>query len=84
MALQALAAIVADEDLLLRFLALTGSGPDDLRQRIADADFLGAVLDFVLWDDAMVQKVAEAAGVTPEAVMIARAKLPGGQVDWNP
>lgn len=84
LALQALAVIVADEDLLPRFLALTGSGPDDLRQRINDADFLGAVLDFVLWDDAMVQRVAEAAGVNPEAVMIARAKLPGGQVDWTP
>jgi hypothetical protein len=84
LALQAVTLIVADEDLLPRFLAITGSGADDLRHRIADGDFLGAVLDFVLYDDATVHKLAEAAGVGPEAVMIARSKLPGGQMDWTP
>lgn len=84
LALQAVAVIVADEDLLPRFLAITGSDADDLRQRIGDPDFLGAVLDFVLEDDATVHRVADAAGVNPEMLMIARAKLPGGQVDWAP
>ena len=84
LALQAVAAIVADEDLLPRFLAATGSGMDDLRQRIGDPDFLGAVLDFVLEDDSLVQTLADAAGVGPETVMMARSKLPGGQVEWTP
>lgn len=84
LALQAVAIIVADEDLLPRFLDITGSGAEDLRRRIGDPDFLGAVLDFVLYDDATVQKLAEAAGVGPETVLAARAKLPGGQGDWTP
>ena len=84
LALQAVAVIVADEGLLPRFLALTGSGADDLRERIRDPDFLGAVLDFVLEEDTTVHKVAEAAGVKPETVMVARAALPGGQADWTP
>jgi hypothetical protein len=84
LALRAVALVVADEDLLPRFLAITGSGPDDLRRRIGDADFLGAVLDFVLEDDRLVQRLAEGAGIAPEQVLLARSKLPGGQADWTP
>ncbi len=84
LALHAVAIVVADEDLLARFLALTGCGMDDLRRRIGDPDFLGAVLDLVLEDDATVRKVAEAAGLGMDAVLAARAKLPGAQVDWTP
>ena len=81
LALQAVAAIAADDDLLSRFLALTGSGADDLRHRLGDADFLGAVLDFMLQDDTLVQRLATAAGVTPETVALARAKLPGASTE---
>lgn len=84
LALHAVAVIVTDEDLLPRFLGFTGSSPDDLRRRITDPDFLGAVLDFVLENDATVHKVATAAGVSPETLLLARTKLPGGQMDWTP
>lgn len=84
LALHAVAVIVADEDLLPRFLAVTGSGADDLRRRIADPDFLGAVLDFVLEDDATVQRIADSAGIGPEGLLAARLRLPGGPVDWTP
>ena len=84
LALQAVAIVVADDDLLPRFLAVTGSGADDLRQRIRDPDFLGAVLDFVLEDDVIVRRLAEAGGVTPEQVMLARSRLPGGPAEWIP
>ncbi|CAA7614145.1 conserved hypothetical protein [Candidatus Terasakiella magnetica] len=84
LALQAIAVIVGDEDLLPRFLGMTGSGGDDLRRRIADPDFLGAVLDFVLEQDATIHQVAAAAGVAPETLLAARAQLPGGQRDWSP
>ncbi|HVI51974.1 MAG TPA: DUF3572 domain-containing protein [Candidatus Sulfotelmatobacter sp.] len=82
LALQAIALIVADEDLLPRFLALTGCGLDDLRDRVGDPDFLGAVLDFVLESDETAQRLAAAAGIVPESLLLARAKLPGGQVEW--
>lgn len=81
---RAVALIVADENLLPRFLAASGCGAEDLRQRIADPYFLGAVLDFVLEDDSTIHLLAESAGVGPETIMLARAKLPGAQMDWNP
>jgi hypothetical protein len=84
LALHAVAVLVADDRLLSRFFAATGSGMDDLRDRIADPDFLGAVLDFVLEDDATVQTVAKAAGVSQETILVARVKLPGAQLDWTP
>lgn len=84
LALHAVAVIVADENLCPRFMAVTGCGEDDLRDRIGDPDFLGAVLDFVLETDTTVETIAEAAGVAPETLVLARARLPGGQVEWTP
>ncbi len=84
LALHAVAIMVADEDLLSRFLAITGSGIGDLRDRIGDPDFLGAVLDLVLEDDATVHKVAAAAGVGVESILAARTQLPGATLDWTP
>ena len=82
LALQAVAMIAADEDLLPRFLALTGCGQDELRARLAESEFLGAVLDFVLESDETAEKLAELAGILPETLLLARSKLPGGSVDW--
>lgn len=84
LALKAIAMILADEDLLPHFLALSGCAGDELRARIADPDFLGAVLDFVLENDETVQRLADGAGIAPEAVMVARSRLPGMQVEWTP
>jgi len=84
LALQAVTMILADENLLPRFLALTGCAGDELRARIADPDFLGAVLDFVLENDETVQRLADGTRIAPEAVRVARSKLPGMQVEWTP
>lgn len=75
-ALKAVAFIAADHDLLARFVGLTGCGLDDLRARITDRMFLGAVLDFVLGDEGTVVAFAEHEGFSPETPMLARAKLP--------
>lgn len=84
LSLQAVALIVADENLLPRFLSVSGCGAEDLRHRVNDPEFLGAVLDFVLEDDSTVHLLAGAAGISPEIIMLARSKLPGAQMDWNP
>jgi len=75
-ALQAVAFIATDDKLLLRFAALTGCGPDDMRQRVADAAFLGGVLDFVLADEPTLMAFVEATGLALATPMAARAKLP--------
>lgn len=81
-ALHALAHVAADDERLARFVALTGCDGDDVRRRMTDPGFLGAVLDFVLEDgDEAVLAVAAAAGIKPEMMVAMRAKLPGAS-DW--
>jgi hypothetical protein len=74
----ALAWLASDEDALGRFMALAGLSAGELRGRAADPEFLGFVLDFVLEDDASVLAAAEAAGVAPDRIAVARSLLPGG------
>ena len=75
-ALQAIAFIAGDEELLPRFVGLTGCGQDEIRGRIGEDSFLGGVLDFILGDEATLLAFAEASGLSPEAPMAARARLP--------
>lgn len=84
LALQALGWLLSRDDLVPQFMAATGASADDLRALAADARFLGAVLDFLLTDDQMVQAFADDAGVAPYLPMRARAALPGGMIpDWT-
>lgn len=80
LALQALAWLAGQEDLLPVFLNATGAGLDDLRARAGEAEFQGAVLDFVMQDDAWVVGFCDAHGLSYTAPQAARAALPGGQV----
>jgi hypothetical protein len=75
-ALQAVAWIVADDAVRDRFVALTGCGADELRLRLAQPAFLGAVLDFLLGNEADVIAFAAHAGLAPETVLLARSLLP--------
>lgn len=79
-ALQGLAYILSEDELTGGFMAASGAGPDDLRARVADPHFLGAVLDFLLQDDAWVIGFAQAMGRDPMVVQQARMALPGGQL----
>ncbi|AKO96075.1 hypothetical protein MALG_00881 [Marinovum algicola DG 898] len=82
--LQALTWLVAQEDLVGVFLGSTGMAEADLRQRAAEPDFLGSVLDFIMMDDAWVIRFCDAHGLAYERMMLARAALPGGaQVHWT-
>ena len=84
LALQALGWLVGQEDLLPVFLGSSGLGERDLKARAGDADLLGAILDFLLMDDAWVTQFCDSCHIEYEAVMRARAALPGGeQVHWT-
>ena len=78
LALSALGWIAEDPERIGAFLGQSGLDPDVLRARAADPDLLAAVLDFVLSEDAHVLGFAANAGLRPEAVVAARAHLPGG------
>ena len=78
LALRVLARIAMSQDLLPRFLALTGLDAAELKGRAGEPQLLGAVLDFILFDEALVLRLAEELEVKPEAFAKARARLPGG------
>ena len=82
-ALQALGWIAANDDLLPVFLGATGAGLPELRTRAAEPEFLGAVLDFLLMDDAWITGFCADAGLPCDLPRAARAALPGAAAaDW--
>ena len=78
LARDALIYLSQDADRIGRFLAVTGVGPVEIRERVEDPTFLAGVLDFILADDAMVVDFAETADIPPEEPARARRLLPGG------
>ncbi|MFO7772233.1 DUF3572 domain-containing protein [Roseovarius gahaiensis] len=83
-ALQCLAWLAGNDDLLPVFMGATGVSETDLRDGAQDPAFLGSVLDFVLMDDAWVMAFCEAHDLAPDTPMRARMALPGGeQVNWT-
>jgi hypothetical protein len=75
-ALRALSHVLSDTVLTDRFLQLTGCGPGEIRASATDPAFLGAVLDFLLADEASLLAFAESEGMAPETPALARSKLP--------
>lgn len=83
-ALQVLGWLLADAGRAGAFLAATGAAPGDLRSAAADPVFLGAVLDFLLTDEAQVMAFCTDCGLGFDRPLAARAALPGGaQVHWT-
>ncbi|WP_417817619.1 DUF3572 domain-containing protein [Tritonibacter scottomollicae] len=82
--LKALSWLASNDDLLPVFLGSSGASISDLRDRVGDPDFLGAVLDFLLMDDAWVVAFCDSEDVAYASLVEARAMLPGGeQVHWT-
>ncbi len=83
-ALQALAWLSGNDELFPMFMGATGASEEDLRNRAADPEFLGSVLDFLMMDDAWVMEFCDQAGLKYESPMQARMALPGGaQFHWT-
>ena len=83
-AVQALGWLAGNDDLLGVFLGATGASVDDLRAQAGDPTFLGAVLEFVMNDDAWVMAFCNSTGLSYDAPMQARQSLPGGaQINWT-
>ena len=78
LALKALVFLAGEDEALVRFLALSGLAPQQLRQRAGDPLLLAAVLDFVLGDDKLLFTFAQSEAVDPKLVHDARRALPGG------
>jgi len=76
-ALQALAWLIADEDLAGRFLVMTGCDGQSLRQRAGQPEVLGSVLDFLLDNEPALLDFTQSAHMAPDAIGRARQRLPG-------
>jgi hypothetical protein len=78
LAVQALAYLAGEPELLARFLALSGIGPDTIRTAAADPQFLVGVLDYVAGDEHLLVAFADHVQMRPEAIARARTALSGG------
>lgn len=81
LAIQAVAFLAGQEEHFLRFVALTGTTVDTLRESLADAAVLGAVLDFVLADEALLLAFCASAAIAPDRPARARRLLPGAPAE---
>jgi hypothetical protein len=82
-ALQAAAFIFSEDALRDRFLALSGTGVEDIRARIEDREFLASLLEFLMGHEPDVLAFAGASGEKPEHIALAWRALGGGEgQDW--
>jgi hypothetical protein len=74
-ALSGLAFLAEDLPRLGRFLALTGIGPEHLREAASAPETQLAVLDHLLSDESLLLVFAASKGIPPETIAPARAAL---------
>lgn len=77
LALQALAWLVGNDDLVGVFLGATGAAADDLRAQTGDRAFQISVLEFLTMDDAWVMSFCDTSDHAYDAPLMARNVLAG-------
>jgi len=75
LAVAALCFIASEPERLGRFLALTGIGPESIREAAREPEFLLGVLDHLAGDEALLLAFANENEVDPEQVTLARDVL---------
>jgi hypothetical protein len=75
--LQALGWLAGDPDRLGRFLVASGTEAAHLRQSAGDPALLGAVLEFLLANEDLLQAFCQEGAIAPTDIHIARATLEG-------
>lgn len=74
-ALKALAFLANDPERLSRFLALSGMGPDDIRQAAGSHDFQAGLLNHLLQDESLLLTFTAQEGLDPRAPAFAARVL---------
>jgi len=82
LAINALVFLAADQELLARFLALTGISADEIRSAAGEPGFLAGVLQFYLAHEQTLMRFCEATETDPAMVQEAMRLLPGGS-EWH-
>ncbi|MDE3114411.1 MAG: DUF3572 domain-containing protein [Pseudomonadota bacterium] len=68
---------LAAADALGRFMNVSGADLDTIRARADDPEFLAAVMDFLLGDDALVTDFCAQENLDPQSLHRLRRALPG-------
>lgn len=82
-AVEALAFVAADPELLSRFLAVTGVEAADIRAAARQSGFLAGVVSFIAAHEPTLLAFAAGAQRPPEAVLAAMRALPGGDARYE-
>jgi hypothetical protein len=83
-ALEALAFVAADEELLPQLAGATGAGLEDARDRVQDPAFLAGILEFLCMEDRWIRRFCDAQGYPYDLPMQALIALGGLQRDEWP
>lgn len=73
--------LAGEPDMLGRFLALSGTRPDQLRQSVGDPAFMAGMLDFLMAHEPSLLAFCAATGTEPEAVVRASHHYTGPTLD---
>ncbi|WP_235860503.1 DUF3572 domain-containing protein [Roseibium suaedae] len=65
-----------------RFLAVSGIGPESIREAAQEPGFLAGVLEFFMGDEALLLSYCENAGLRPTMMAAARFALAGDPADY--
>ncbi len=83
-ALQALAWLVGQDEIMPVFMGATGAAVDDLKTRASEPAFLGSVLEFLTMDDAWVMAFCDAHRLAYETPLAAAHVLLGtARTHWT-
>jgi hypothetical protein len=83
LAVNALAFVASDPELLPRFLAITGIEAGSIRRAAREPGFLAGVLQFILAHEPTLMRFAEETGTPPAAVGKALRALPSGDDNYE-
>lgn len=74
-ALQALGFLAEEPERLGRFLALTGMGPHELRDKAQTPQVLLAILEYLMQDEGLLLVFTAGSGIAPDDIAPAHAQL---------
>lgn len=77
LAIMAFSFLMEDDERRRRFLDLTGTHPDQLREAIVRAEFQAAILDYLGTDERILAAFATGADLDPADIERARTTLAG-------
>lgn len=84
LAVQVLGWLAQDHARIAAFLAASGTASGSLRDRVQEPEFLLAIIEFLMADEAMLLECSTALDIPPQTPADARAALPGGMpIHWT-